>query len=220
MRWRASARWSIRWPCASSCPAGATFADLLNEVREQFLDAMEHQDMPFEVLVGQLHLERDASLSPLFGVMLNMLNTPPAVVDMPGLAVERTELDRCGAQFDLTLTVDRLHTRSVWFEYATDLYAGETIELIMSRFEALLHAAADDPRPEPGPDAPPHAPGSRADSPLEAWATCPRGWAFRCMQWWPRWPRHARNRLPCACGAACAHLRRTAATGRSAGFAD
>jgi amino acid adenylation domain-containing protein len=122
-----------------------SFAQLLREVRRQFLDAFNHQDMPFEVLIGQLHLERDPILSPLFGVMLNMLNTPAAQFDMPGIAVERMELDRRGAQFDLTLTVDRLHTRSIWFEYATDLYDVATIDRIMARFAALLDAVQENP---------------------------------------------------------------------------
>ncbi len=122
-----------------------SFARVLREVRRQFLDAFDHQDLPFEILIGQLHLERDPGLSPLFGVMLNMLNTPPADFSLPGIAAERVEIDRCGAQFDLTLTVDRYHTRSVWFEYATDLYSAGTIDRIMARYAALLDAILEDP---------------------------------------------------------------------------
>ena len=122
-----------------------SFVDFLAQVRFAFLGALEHQDMPFEVLIGQKRIERDPSVSPLFGVMLNVLNTPPANVAMPNLAVERVEIDRCGAQFDLTLTVDRLHTRSIWFEYATDLYLEATIERIARRYENLLESILEDP---------------------------------------------------------------------------
>lgn len=121
------------------------FVDFLAQVRERFLEAFAHQDMPFEVLIGQLRIERDPSVSPLFGVMLNMLNTPPANVALPNLAVERVEIDRCGAQFDLTLTVDRLHTKSVWFEYATDLYEETTIDRLSQRFQNLLEAILEEP---------------------------------------------------------------------------
>ena len=75
------------------CPS---FNSLLRHVRQQFLDAMDHQDMPFELLVNLLQAPRQSGLSPLFGVMLNVLNTPPAIVDMPGLDVERVEIDRLG----------------------------------------------------------------------------------------------------------------------------
>ena len=57
---------------------------------------------------------------------------------MPGLDVERVEIDRLGAQFDLTLTVDRRHSRSIWFEYATDLYKPVTVQRLANRYMALL----------------------------------------------------------------------------------
>jgi amino acid adenylation domain-containing protein len=122
-----------------------SFMGFLANVRETFLGAFEHQDMPFEVLIGQMRIERDPSVSPLFGVMLNVLNTPPARLALPNVSVERIEIDRCGAQFDLTLTVDRLHTKSIWFEYATDLYLESTIERIALRYLNLLDAILEDP---------------------------------------------------------------------------
>ena len=122
-----------------------SFVGFLSQVRATFLEAFEHQDMPFEVLIGQMRVERDPSVSPLFGVMLNVLNTPPAMVALPNLAVERIEIDRCGAQFDLTLTVDRLHTKSIWFEYATDLYQESTIDRLSQRYQNLLDAILEDP---------------------------------------------------------------------------
>jgi amino acid adenylation domain-containing protein len=115
-----------------------SFRQFLQAVRKEFLDAFEHQDMPFEVVVDQLRLSRQSGLSPLFGVMLNILNTQPAVMDLPGLAIERIEVDRRGAQFDLTLTVDRVHTRTIWFEYATDLYRHETISAFAELFNRIL----------------------------------------------------------------------------------
>lgn len=123
---------------------GMAFAQLLRDARGRFLEAFENQDMPFDLLVRNLQLERSASLSPLFGVLLNVLNTPPAVSRMKGLEVERVEVDRRASQFDMTLTVDRKHTRSIWFEYATELYSREHVSRIADRFQALLEAIAGD----------------------------------------------------------------------------
>ena len=116
------------------------FAALLGQVRARFLEAYAHQDMPFEILVKQLETARNPSVSPLFGVLFNMLNTPPAEFALGGARVERVEVDRKAAQFDLTLTVDRFHTRTLWLEYATDLYGRQTIERIAERFYELLRA--------------------------------------------------------------------------------
>lgn len=123
---------------------GMPFPELLAGTRQLFMEAFEHQDMPFDLLVHSLQLERSASLSPLFGVLLNVLNTSPADSGMKGLEVTRVEVDRRASQFDMTLTVDRLHTGSIWFEYSTDLYAEGTVRRIADRFNALLRAIAFD----------------------------------------------------------------------------
>lgn len=123
---------------------GMPFPELLASTRQLFMEAFEHQDMPFDLLVHSLQLERSASLSPLFGVLLNVLNTSPADSGMKGLEVRRVEVDRRASQFDMTLTVDRLHTGSIWFEYSTDLYTEGTVRRIADRFGALLRAIASD----------------------------------------------------------------------------
>jgi amino acid adenylation domain-containing protein len=120
---------------------GATrFSEVLARVRTAFLEGFENQDLPFDLLVKQLDLDRRAGLSPLFGVMLNMLNVPTTPRTFGEVGIERVEIDRGGAQFDLTLTVDRQFTRTIWFDYAVALYEPETVQRFASRLEVLLAA--------------------------------------------------------------------------------
>ena len=121
------------------------FPEVLSRVREVSLQAFEHQDMPFELLVRELELPPDLSRSPLFDVMFNMVNTPVRDARFPGLEWSRFDFDRRAAQFDLTVNVDALYDQSVVFEYATDLFARESIERLADQFLALLDAVPAHP---------------------------------------------------------------------------
>lgn len=120
------------------------FTHVLQRVKAAALEAYEHQDMPFELLVRALDHKREPAQPPLFNVMFNLLNTPVRAVDFgSGLSWSRIDVDRGAAQVDLTLIVDPLFDRSIVLEYAQDLFEAESVQRMGLQLMTLLQSAVE-----------------------------------------------------------------------------
>ncbi|MBA2675111.1 non-ribosomal peptide synthetase, partial [Ramlibacter sp.] len=126
--------------------AGASFTQLLAQVRGHALDAYAHQDMPFEQLVEALRPERHTSHTPLVQVTLALQNAQQAL-RLPGLDVAQVPTDATAAKFDLAVDIvpgddGQLHGS---IDYGTDLFARETIRRMACHFAVLLASAVAAP---------------------------------------------------------------------------
>ena len=125
-----------------------TFDELLGRVEQVSLDALSHQDVPFEKLVEELQPERDMSREALFQVVFHLQNTPPATAELAdGLRAEPLEVERHTSQFDLTFELfptDDGYAGRV--EYCTDLFEPTTIARLVTWYQRLLHALCADPK--------------------------------------------------------------------------
>ncbi|HZF10731.1 MAG TPA: amino acid adenylation domain-containing protein [Thermoanaerobaculia bacterium] len=123
-----------------------TFGDLLARVRAAAMEALAHQDVPFERLVEELAPERDLRHTPLFQVMLALQNAPVEALELPGLALEPLALESGLAKFDLTVAfAETAAGLAGSFEYATDLFDAVTVERLAERFERLLAGSLERP---------------------------------------------------------------------------
>jgi amino acid adenylation domain-containing protein len=126
--------------------SAASFESLLQQVRSTTLNAYAHQDVPFEQLVDLLKPERHTGHSPLFQVMLVLLNTPAGNFDLPGLTMQAVKTESTTAKFDLTLFVTEADRQLfAEFEYNTDLFDKATIERMSGHFTRLLDAIVANP---------------------------------------------------------------------------
>ncbi|WP_341716335.1 amino acid adenylation domain-containing protein [Micromonospora sp. FIMYZ51] len=123
------------------------FTDLLELTRRTVLDAFDHADAPFALLVDELEPERDLSRTPLYQVGFTLQSDPPVSNWTGQLTVEPVELPLRSAKVDLTLHVvegadGRLRGR---FEYATALFDAATVERVAEHLVRLLDQVAADP---------------------------------------------------------------------------
>ena len=116
-----------------------TFVELLARVRDVALDAYTHQNAPFEQLVQELQLERDASRNPIFQVLVGVQNVPMEPLALTDLELRPVELERSDAHVDLTVFVSEAGDELAGsFEYNADLFDQATAERMLRHFEMLL----------------------------------------------------------------------------------
>ncbi|NDJ57520.1 amino acid adenylation domain-containing protein [Enterobacteriaceae bacterium 4M9] len=122
------------------------FDELLEQVRNNTLQAFEHQDLPFETLVEALNPERSLTRHPLFQIMLVLQNHARGESLFDGLE-SRTDAPQLPvAKFDLTFNFDENPDGlSGCLEYATDLFDDATAARIARYFCELLSAVSRDP---------------------------------------------------------------------------
>lgn len=121
-----------------------TFRELLQRVREVTVEAMAHQDVPFEYLVKELRPEREPGQNPLFQVLFML---EPAVPALPsGWTITHRDVNTGTSKFDLSLVLeDRPEGYLGYFDYSTDLFDAETIERMAGHWQTLLEGIVNDP---------------------------------------------------------------------------
>jgi hypothetical protein len=123
------------------------FRELLGRVRQRVVEALVHQQMPFERLVEELQPERDPGYNLLFQVTFNLIEGDMAQpLAMPGLEVVPFPFTGESTQFDLSLTVFRRgQDLTATFQYSTDLFDALTIAWMGEDLRQVLDQATAEP---------------------------------------------------------------------------
>ncbi|MDX3189837.1 amino acid adenylation domain-containing protein [Streptomyces sp. MN03-5084-2B] len=118
---------------------------LLAAARDTVLDAFAHPDVAFERIVERLAPKRSLGASPVFQVMLNVLDDPPGEPALPGLGVRVRPTPVRGVKFDLSLALSRVAGGyRGGLAFRTDLFDAGTAERIGRWFVALLDGVTAD----------------------------------------------------------------------------
>ena len=129
-----------------------TFTSLLRRVKTTVLEALEHQDFPFALLVEKLDPARDLSHTPLFQVSFAWEQTrrfqdgAGAGSGAAALDFTTTHIGQGGAPLDLMLLMGEQDGELLCaLQYNTDLFDDATIERMAEHFTTLLRGIVADP---------------------------------------------------------------------------
>ncbi|KVN88985.1 non-ribosomal peptide synthetase [Burkholderia ubonensis] len=120
------------------------FETLARRMHTTVADALSHQHVPFEQLVGLFREWRDTSRNPLFQTLVVLQNEALIGASGPSL-LKRSETDGGTEHFDLTLIGDRgSNGLSLTIRYATDLFAEATADRLLRHLLHMLETVALD----------------------------------------------------------------------------
>ncbi|WP_049747250.1 non-ribosomal peptide synthetase [Mycobacterium goodii] len=132
-----------------------TITELLTQVRQRSLAAIEHQDIPFEVLVEQLNPTRTLTHHPLIQVALAWQNLPGHHTNnltLADLHITPLPLHTHTARMDLTFSLAEHFTKTGQpqgiqgtIEYRTDIYDQHTIHTLTKRLQHTLETITTNP---------------------------------------------------------------------------
>ncbi len=126
--------------------AGMTFKQLIHEVMQVTLGALNHQDTPFESLLTELNPPRDPSRPAIYSVLFSYqdVSKRPLKWDDLHLTVLDVMHDSVTTDFNLWMRKG-LHGVEAGIDFRTDLYERETIEQFVAVFRNILEAMTYNP---------------------------------------------------------------------------
>ena len=144
----------------SAVDSGMRFGDLVVQLRQTVLEAIDAQEFPLPLLVQRLQPKREVGRSPLFDTFflfqrfeqfneVNTLLTGSAAddpIEHAGLRLRSYPIQQQEGQFELSLhLVERTDGLAGAFMYRTDIFEEATIRRFADHYLALLDAVTGDP---------------------------------------------------------------------------
>ncbi len=123
--------------------------DYIQQIKQTTINAYAHQDLPFDIIIDALKIERSLSYIPFLQASFSLENSHFAdkIAHTMGTDVRNEPLDWHVAKYDIHLSCFETsnHHLTATIDYNTELFAAETIEKISRHYLALLQAMVESP---------------------------------------------------------------------------
>ncbi|MFJ2991246.1 amino acid adenylation domain-containing protein [Pandoraea sp. NPDC087047] len=116
-----------------------TFVKLLEFLKIEILNGLDHQDFSFKELVAELNSSRESWRNPLFNVFFSMIASGSVPPFGSGVSLKKIDWNYQGAKFDLSLFVtDDPENPRISIEFASDIFKRSTAERVACNYLNIL----------------------------------------------------------------------------------
>ncbi|HEX2867285.1 MAG TPA: amino acid adenylation domain-containing protein [Ignavibacteriales bacterium] len=128
---------------------GISFTEFLGRIRENCIEAYDHQAYPFDLLIEDLKIERDTSRNPLFEIVLSLQEANLDLIEFEGLKTTLLKPEVNFSKFDLHFNFEESPDKiKLAIVYNPDLYTKGKIERLGGHFLELLKNILNSPTEE------------------------------------------------------------------------
>lgn len=133
-----------------------SFNQFLKQVKENTIEAFEHQDYPFDILVNELDFEREISRNPIFDVMILLQSFEEdedslLINGFKDAEIEQITIENKGTPFDMDFDFiekkDELH---LTLTYNNVVYSQNQMQSLLKHFELVVEKIIENPNKKAG----------------------------------------------------------------------
>ncbi len=130
----------------TSVAGDPSFIEILGQVRQNLLDAISHQDVPFDLIVDAVRPARSLSYNPVFQIMFATFRAAVQSRRFGQLTGTPYVVQSTTSSFDLSVNVIEGIDNTWWVqaEYNTELFDSARIDRLIKAYLALLQGVLTD----------------------------------------------------------------------------
>ncbi len=131
-------------PLRNTCNPNIAFKEFLENVKKSCVNAFAHGDYPFDILVNDLKIKKNASRNPLFDTMFTYQSNGLEEVSFGEIKATYVLPSPCKSKFDISLEVlPKSNKLQLSFEYCTELFDEIFVLNFAKSYEKILSFILD-----------------------------------------------------------------------------
>ncbi|MFJ7187065.1 condensation domain-containing protein, partial [Lysinibacillus xylanilyticus] len=126
-------------PMKNTVAKEKTVKELLMQIKENTLEAFEHQEFPYEKMVENISIRRDVSRNAIFDTIFDVQNMERNLVDLGELKINEYYIGDNGSKADIVFYIEEVSDKlKVNIEFNTTLFKEETMDKFGNNYKELL----------------------------------------------------------------------------------